>query len=190
MTKQPKPDLEEIQNEPSNGKQVINGEDGTAKTAQIDVETLVKERDDLLDQLKRSVAEFANYRRRVDAERAQIREVASKHILTQILPVHDDLQRALASVPADEVDEPWVQGVRHIERKLASLLERSGVTAVDAVGQPFDPALHEAVATEPGSTQNVVVEVYQTGYKLGQDLLRPAMVKVGDRPAEPEKFDA
>jgi molecular chaperone GrpE len=174
----------EKQKEPTNGKPVANGENGAANVAEIDVEALVKERDDLLDQLKRSVAEFANYRRRVDQERFQIREFASRDILGQVLPVLDDLQRALASVPEQDVEVPWVQGVRNIERKLAGLVERSGVTPIDALGQPFDPSMHEAVATEPGSTQNIVVEVYQPGYKLGQSLLRPAMVKVGDRPLD------
>jgi molecular chaperone GrpE len=179
--------VEETKKEPTNGKPVANGENGAANVAEIDVDALFKERDDLLDQLKRSVAEFANYRRRVDQERFQIREFASRDILGQVLPVLDDLQRALASVPEQDAEVPWVQGVRNIERKLAGLVERSGVTPIDALGQPFDPSLHEAVATEPGSTQNIVVEVYQPGYKLGQSLLRPAMVKVGDRPVDLSK---
>jgi molecular chaperone GrpE len=72
--------------------------------------------------------------------------------------------------------------VQFIEKKLGALLEREGVNPVDAVGQPFDPAMHEAVATEDGSTQNMVVEVYQPGYKQGDQVLRPARVKVGDKP--------
>jgi molecular chaperone GrpE len=165
-----------------------NGADGATPSAQVSLESITKERDELLDQLKRSVAEFANYRRRIDVERAQIREIASRELLKQILPVLDDLQRAVASVPDEQTDQPWVQGVRNIERKLAGLVERAGVVPINAVGQSFDPAFHEAVATEPGSSGNFVVEVYQTGYKLGQELLRPAMVKVGDRQAE--KLDA
>lgn len=146
----------------------------------VDLDTVIAERDKYLDQLQRSVAEFANYRRRVDQERAQIKELASIGLLSQIVPVLDDLQRALAQAPADQQESPWVQGVKHIERKFAGVLERAGVTAIDALGQPFDPALHEAVAQEPGTSGNTVVEVYQNGYRLGQGLLRPAMVKVGD----------
>jgi molecular chaperone GrpE len=85
-------------------------------------------------------------------------------------------------MPEDEKNSAWVQGVQMIEKKLTGLLEREGVTPVAALGQPFDPAVHEAVATEAGSKDNVVVEVYQTGYKHGQGLLRPAVVKVGDKP--------
>ncbi|HET8523501.1 MAG TPA: nucleotide exchange factor GrpE, partial [Thermomicrobiales bacterium] len=82
--------------------------------------------------------------------------------------------------PEHPADKSWVDGISHIERKFAGVLERAGVTPIDALGQPFDPAIHEAVATEPGSTGSTVTEVYQTGYRLGQSLLRPAMVKVGD----------
>ena len=188
MTEHKETELEATTPETQTTGKQANGADVATKTPPVTVEALTKERDELLDQVKRSMAEFANYRRRIDQERELIREIANKDLLKQILPVLDDLQRAVASVPSENAEEPWVQGVRNIERKLAGLVERAGVTPFDAVGQPFDPSLHEAVATEPGSTQNIVVEVYQPGYKLGQNLLRPAMVKVGDRPAE--KLDA
>lgn len=147
-----------------------------------DIETIAAERDSLLDQLQRSVAEFANYRRRVDQERVRARELATRGILSQLLPLLDDLKRAIANAPEDQAATSFVQGVQFIEKKLSALLEREGVASIDAVGQPFDPALHEAVATEEGSTQNIVVEVYQSGYKQGDQVLRPAMVKVGDQP--------
>lgn len=142
----------------------------------------LSERDSYLDQLQRSVAEFANYRRRVDQEREQLRETAAKNLLQQIVPVLDDLHRAISVIPADIQDSPWVSGVVNIERKFAGVLERQGVTAFESLGQPFDPAMHEAVASDPGSSGSTVVEVYQNGYKLGSTLLRPAMVKVGDGP--------
>ena len=141
------------------------------------------ERDSYLDQLHRSVAEFANYRRRVDQEREQAREIASRGLLSQVVPVLDDFERAIAAMPEEEQASPWIQGIVNIERKLHGVLERNGVEKVEALWQPFDPALHEAVATEPGSAGTHVVEVYQNGYRLGSFLLRPAMVKVGDPPA-------
>lgn len=149
--------------------------------ATIDLASVMAERDDYLDRLQRSIAEFANYRRRVDQDRVRARELATSSILSQLLPIMDDLQRAIASVPADQAETSWVQGVQFIQKKLAALFEREGVTPIDAVGQPFDPAYHEAVATEEGSSQNVVVEVYQPGYRHGDQVLRPAMVKVGDK---------
>jgi molecular chaperone GrpE len=152
----------------------------TAEEAGIDLATAIEERDRYFEQLQRSVAEFANYRRRIDQEREQVREIANRLLLAQILPVLDDLQRAVEASPEHPADKSWVDGISHIERKFAGVLERAGVTPIDALGQPFDPAIHEAVATEPGSTGSTVTEVYQTGYRLGQSLLRPAIVKVGD----------
>lgn len=163
-------------------KESGNGAATTGETP--DLATVIAERDSYLDQLKRSLAEFANYRRRVDQERALARELSTRDLLRALVPIIDDLERALAAVPADLRKHPWVEGIQLIERKLQALLEREGVTPVEALGNPFDPGLHEAVATEPGSTQNIVVEVYQKGYLHGQHLLRPAMVKVGDAPRE------
>lgn len=151
---------------------------------EIDIDALISERNDFLDQLKRTMAEFANYRRRVDQEREQMRETAARKVLAELVPVLDDFQRAIASAPAEQRDTPWAQGVQNIERKFAGVLERAGVSAIEAVGQPFDPNVHEAVATDPGSSGSHVTEVYQQGYRLGSTLLRPAMVKVGDKPAE------
>src|SRR3954471_14185817 len=107
---------------------------------ELDIDALITERNDFLDQLKRTMAEFANYRRRVDQEREQMREHASRSILTQMVPILDDFQRAIASTPDDVVETPWAQGVLNIERKFAGVLERAGVTTVDAFGKPFDPA--------------------------------------------------
>jgi molecular chaperone GrpE len=151
-----------------------------------DLATVASERDSYLDQLQRSLAEFANYRRRVEQERAFGREIATRDLLRQLVPIVDDLKRALESVPEDQMETPWVQGVGLIERKLLALLEREGVTPIEAEGQPFDPAFHEAVASDPGSSGDTVVEVYQAGYKHRNALLRPAMVRVGDQPKAPE----
>ena len=157
------------------------GGNGAAPAEELDVAALVAERDAYLDQLQRSRADFANFRRRTEQERAQVREIASQALLAQFLPVYDDLQRAMAAVPEEAKKEPWVQGLALIERKFWNVLERAGVTPIEAVGQPFDPAVHEAVDSVPGSAADTVVDVYQTGYRLGQSLLRPAMVKVGDQ---------
>ncbi len=142
--------------------------------------TVTAERDQYLDQLQRSRAEFANFRRRTEQERTQIREIANHALLAQFLPILDDFQRALAAVPEDQRQTPLVQGLELIERKFWSVLERVGVSPIDAIGQPFDPSLHEAVDTVPGTAATTVIDVFQPGYRLGQNLLRPAMVRVGD----------
>jgi len=144
-----------------------------------DVAAVIAERDGYLDQLQRSRAEFANFRRRTELERAQIREVANQALLAQLLPVLDDFRRALAAVPEAERDAALVHGLSLIERKFWGVLERAGVAPIEALGKPFDPAEHEAVESVPGTAADTVVGVYQDGFRLGQTLLRPAMVKVG-----------
>lgn len=158
-----------------------NRDDENGTVSQADYDAAVAQRDQYLDQAQRALADLANFRRRVEQERSTSREIATRGLLSQFVPIIDDLHRALSHVPENEKESSWVQGVQLIEKKFMGLLEREGVTPVEALGKPFDPAFHEAVATEPGSTQNIVVEVYQTGYKQGNSLLRPAMVKVGDK---------
>jgi molecular chaperone GrpE len=96
--------------------------------------------------------------------------------------VADDFERALANIPAELANANWVDGVRLIEKNLEAVLERFDVERIDALGAPFDPAVHEAVAQDPDNTENMVVEVYQNGYMLGNQLLRPVMVRVGNLP--------
>jgi molecular chaperone GrpE len=153
--------------------------------AQEVIEKLIAQRDEYLDQLQRSRAEFINYRKRTEAERLKLGELFTSNTLSQFLPVIDDFDRALDAVPQDKSDSGWVSGLTMIHTKLQGLLERAGVKEVDGVNAPFDPAIHEAVASEPGTSGDHVVEVYQKGYKLGDTLLRAAMVKTGNKPDEP-----
>lgn len=148
------------------------------------IEKLLAERDEYLDQLQRSRAEFINYRKRTDAEKLRLGEMFTASTIGRFLPVIDDWDRAMGAVPENEHDDNWFSGIQMIQTKFRQLLESAGVVEVDGVGTPFDPAIHEAVSTDPGSSGDVVVEVYQKGYKLGDTLLRPAMVRTGD--AAPE----
>ena len=146
----------------------------------VDMQQVIAERDSYLDQLQRSLADFANYRRRVEQDRVNNRRIATADLLSGVVPIADDFHRALAAIPADQSEAPWVKGVTLIDRNLSNLLERENVSLIDALGQPFDPSIHEAVAVEPGSSGSTVIEVYQNGYRHGDTLLRPAIVRVGD----------
>ena len=146
-----------------------------------DLETVLAERDRYLDQLQRTTADYANYRRRTEQERAQQRLSANEQLLRDFVPVLDDLQRGLEAIPADERESRLAQGMLLVEQKLLTTLKRHGVTPIDSLGQQFDPAVHEAVEADPAGG-NSVVAVYAPGYRLGEGVLRPAMVKVG--PAE------
>jgi len=130
-----------------------------------------------LEALMRERADFTNFRRRVEQERAQLWSQASAETIKKLLPVLDDLERALQNRPAEDV---WANGVELIARKFVSLLEKEGVTPMQAKGQPFDPNLHEAISQEPceNCEPGTVTEVLQQGYMHGERTLRPALVKV------------
>lgn len=167
---------------------VIGTEDAPAEenVASPTVEDLTIERDRLMDQLQRSVAEFQNYRRRSDQERLRMKQIATHEVIQSVLPLLDDLGRAIANMPEDQRGSGLGEGLNAIERKFFGVLERNGVHPVGAVGEAFDPAFHEAVATDESGDRSTIVEVYQTGYRQGDSVLRPAMVKVG----APVTFDA
>ncbi len=159
--------------------ETIDGQDELIDTEEISLEAVLAERDGLIDQLQRSVAEFQNYRRRVDQERFRLRETATQDVIRAILPIVDDLQRAIGVMPDEQRSSGLGEGIIAIERKFLGVLERSNVTPIGAIGEAFDPAFHEAVSTDESGQQTHVVEVYQTGYRQGDSVLRPAMVKVG-----------
>ncbi|KAB8143925.1 nucleotide exchange factor GrpE [Chloroflexia bacterium SDU3-3] len=133
------------------------------------------------DQFLRAKADFQNYKRRTEQERAELIRSASAGLLLKLLPVVDDIDRAIGSVTAEIADSQWYGGFKLIPQKLRTLLESEGVAAIESVGQEFDPNKHEAVIYDEsgeGETTVVVAEL-QKGYTLRDKVLRPAMVKVG-----------
>ena len=140
---------------------------------------LQKERDDLYDRLLRKTAEFDNFRKRVERDRKEMIEWAAADVLSDLIGIVDDFDRALAAEAPPEA-QAYKSGLELIQRQLAELLKKRGVTVVDALGADFDPHLHQAVAYEevPGAREGEVVGVMAKGYKLGDRLLRPALVKV------------
>jgi len=132
----------------------------------------------LLANWQRAEADFVNYKRRVEQERDEAKRLANAALIINILPVLDDLERALTSLNIQLVGLTWFDGIRLIYRKLQLVLENAGVTQIEAEGQPFDPRFHEAVMYGEGEEGKVGAEV-QRGYKLHDRVLRPAMVVVG-----------
>lgn len=132
------------------------------------------------DQWLRSVAEFKNFKRRSETERADLIRSASAGLVLKLLPVLDDFERAIDNIPPDVAETAWWGGTQLIAQKLRTILESEGVTPIEAVGQDFDPNLHEAVLYEeaPGQDGKVIAEL-QRGYRLNDRVLRPTMVKVG-----------
>jgi len=127
---------------------------------------------------QRTAADFANYKRRVEQEKEDLGRLAGAALIINLLPMVDDLDRALQNVDANLAGLTWVDGIRLIYRKFQALLDMQGVEEIAADGQRFDPTVHEAVMFGEGE-DGVVLSVVQKGYKLGGRVLRPAMVVVG-----------
>jgi molecular chaperone GrpE len=129
------------------------------------------------DGWQRAVAEFSNYRKRLDRENETAYQNAVAAIAKRYLPVLDDLERALATRPADLA---WAEGIELICRKLKAILDAEGIQRIEAEGQIFDPNFHEAISQEPSPdhASGQVIEVIRNGYMLGDRVIRPAMVRV------------
>jgi molecular chaperone GrpE len=141
---------------------------------------LQRQRDEYYDRLLRKTAEFDNYRKRVDRERQTLADAAAASVVEELLPLMDDLERALEADPGSEGAEAYRRGVELIHRQLGDILRKRGVVAIEAVGADFDPHVHQAVAYEAaeGRRDGEVIDEFRRGYRLGDRLLRPSMVRV------------
>jgi molecular chaperone GrpE len=128
---------------------------------------------------QRAQADFTNFRRRLEQDKVEFAKYAESDILLRLLPILDDLDRASRSVPEDLRGNPWAQGMEGIARKFRASLEAAGLTPINALGQQFDPAIHEAMMHVPGPADRVMSE-YERGYKFKDRVLRPARVAVGN----------
>ena len=133
---------------------------------------------------QRAAADFANFRRRTEAERGDVAQFSNMVLIGKLLSVLDDFDRALASVPSDLGELSWVEGIRLVERKLRAVLDSEGLTPIEALGQQFDPNVHEAVLHEETTDHpdNEVTGELQRGYRLRDRVIRPSLVKVANNP--------
>ena len=145
----------------------------------LDVEALIAERDEYLDHLKRVAADFENYRKRTARDQASLVARAAERLVRELLPVLDDLERALQA--AEEHEEATLEeGVRLVHRQLAEALRKEGLEEVPTDGQ-FDPHQHEALLAQPAEAESgTILEVLQKGYRLGDLVLRPARVVIAE----------
>jgi len=134
---------------------------------------------------QRAQADFANYKRRSEQEKEEISQFVKSVLMLNLLPVLDDLERALVSVPPRVAKLSWVDGIRLIERKFWANLETQGLSHIKAIGEPFDPNLHEAAMADKGK-EGIVIGELQKGYKFGDKVIRPSMVVVGNGEVEEE----
>lgn len=145
-----------------------------------------KKAEEYLANWQRAQADFINYKRRTEQERQEFNNFANANLILGLLPVIDDLERALDAVPLKYKKHDWVEGVRLVERKFKTILEGQGVKPIKAMGEAFDPIFHEALRQGKGE-EGTIIEEFQKGYMLHDKLLRPARVVVGNGSPEDGK---
>lgn len=145
-------------------------------------EKLTAERDDWKNRAARAMADLENYRRRAERDKEEIAAYANQRLVLRMLPVLDNLERAVAA-PASDDAVGYREGVDLIIRQFRDVLAKEGVTPIEAVGQPFDPHLHEAVMQVESDEHDepIVVEEFQKGYRMGERTIRPSVVKVAKK---------
>ena len=138
--------------------------------------------EELTDRLTRQMAEFDNFRKRTEKEKSGMFEMGAKSVIEKLLPVVDNFERGLASVPEDQKEDPFVAGVDKVYKQLLTVFDELGVKPIEAVGQPFDPNFHNAVmhVEDDEQGENVVIEEFQKGYMYHDSVVRHSMVKVAN----------
>jgi molecular chaperone GrpE len=174
MPKEPK-EQQDI-NEELNNESALPEESASPEEALI-VEQ--KKAEEYLANWQRTQADFINYKRRAEQERLEFNSYANANLVLGILPVLDDLERAIKAIPDEYAKGDWVEGVRLVERKFRTALEGQGVKPILALGMAFDPKIHEAIRHDKGNEGMVIAE-YLKGYMLNDKLLRPSRVAVGN----------
>ncbi len=134
-----------------------------------------------LDRWQRAQADLVNYRRRTQFDREQELKFAGLPLITEMLRIFDGFDRAWKSLPVALRNLSWIEGIWMLDQQFQEIVRRTGLTRIDQVDQPFDPRLHDAIATEPGEGDPYVLEVFQAGYELHDRVVRPALVKAGPR---------
>jgi molecular chaperone GrpE len=132
---------------------------------------------------QRAQADFANYKKRSEQERQDLSKFANSVLILSLLPVLDDFERAFSAIPPKTAKLSWLDGIKLIERKLWAVLQAQGVSPIKALGEPFDPTLHEAVRQDSG-LEGIVIEEIQKGYLLEDRVIRPSKVVVGNGEAK------
>jgi molecular chaperone GrpE len=181
-------DLPEVSGQVIQGEVVQEEEEPlavVADEAELQLSEAQQKAEEYLDLLRRTQADFVNYRRRMNQEQAEARTTAQLALLNQLLPVLDDFERALDATPEDLARHPWVQGLFLVARRLTALLDQLGVEQIGEPGEQFDPRRHEALSLEAraDAPEGTILQVARPGYVLGERVIRPAQVIVAGAPS-------
>jgi molecular chaperone GrpE len=155
--------------------------DGEHTVTFVEFQTAQAKAQEYLDGWQRARAEFANYKKRAERDLRESQQTASGDVIQTLLPIIDDFDRAMSNVPGDLQGNAWLNGVALIQRKFMKLLDEYGVASIEPTGEAFDPTLHEAIGTDEATEaapSGYVTATMQRGYKMGERVLRPALVRV------------
>jgi molecular chaperone GrpE len=146
------------------------------------LETALSAGDEFKDALQRERADFSNFRKRTEREKAELRSVVVSETVQKFLPVVDDFERAMASLPAEFEESEWLTGFQLISKKFADVLEQFGIKVINPLGEPFDHNYHDAIGSEdaPEYESGTVIDVLQKGYLMNGKCIRPAIVRVAN----------
>ncbi len=174
---QPEAPAEEVSEEPASPAE---GEQAVPKIGSEEATSAEQQAAEYLAGWQRALAELANYKKRTDRDRALWQETIRGDILLELLPVLDDFDRAQGNLPESDASQEWVNGILLIHRKLTGQLEALGLEEINALGEPFNPEWHEAVMQEDSDEHEsgAVSAVLRKGYRIGEKVLRPALVRV------------
>lgn len=182
---------EETEQKPSEGAEAEVEETTEGAEAEAEEEPETEEEEEIpaegklaeaLEKYQRLFAEFDNFRKRSEKEKAARYDMGARDIIEKVLPVLDSFELALKNVPEGETDSPFVEGMEKIHKQFLKMLEDAGVTPIDAVGQEFNPEFHNAVmhVEDPEAGENMIVEEFQKGYMYKEHIVRYSMVKVAN----------
>ena len=186
MTAEEAAEEEKPQNKPEKEKKKLFGRNDKTEKALEKAEKSLKEAEGKLaeatDRIQRQMAEFDNFRKRTEKEKNAQFEIGARSVLERLLPIVDSFERGLGSLDEAQAGEPFEQGMSQVYRQLQKMMEELQVEAIPAVGQPFDPDLHNAVmhVEDPEQPENTVVEEFQKGYTYRGTVIRYSMVKVAN----------
>jgi len=174
------PAAETAEQEPTPPNDAVSLMEDTITGLQQELQNAQNQCKEYFEGWQRERADFMNYKKRVERDQAQLHQVITANIIKKFLVVLDDMERAIKNRPADAEQQEWWNGVDLIYRKLQSILEAEGIQPIAAAGDLFDPNLHEAIShEESGEVQSGhIIEVVQQGYRLGDRVVRPALVRV------------
>lgn len=153
-----------------------------AESPQVNIEEIIQQRDEYLSGWKRSLADLENFKKQAETHKEQSLSLLKAKVISEILPIVGNFEKAFSFVPADAKDSEWIKGMAAIKNQMEALLTHNGVEKIKTVGEQFDPNLHEAVMqeTREGIAPDLILEEFEPGYKIGDRVITYPKVKVSN----------